>query len=352
MPETAQTAEEATKPAKIKIALAQGATCSGCDIAVLDLDVDLLKLFEVADLTYAPLATDIKLKDVEAMEDGEITICLYHGAVRNSENEHIAKLLRKKSVLMIAYGACAAFGGIPGLANVTSKKRILDTVYEDTATTVNPEHTRPQTHWVSPEGHELDLPELYEEVKTLEDVVEVDYTIGACPPTREMNVKLLQVVLDFVHGKADLPPKGIILACERTLCEECPREKPEKVFIDEIKSVDYTDLDPDKCFLEQGILCFGPATRGGCDSKCILVNMPCRGCMGPTASVIDHGGSMLSAFTSILKVRGAETEILEEEIEQLMKQMRDPLGTFYRFTLPKSLLKRVVREANTKGDSE
>ena len=143
---------------KIKIALAQGATCSGCDIAVLDLDVELLKLFEVADLTFAPLASDIKYKDVEAMADGEITICLYHGAVRNSENEHIAKLLRKKSVIMIAYGVCAAFGGIPGLANVTSLKKILDTVYEDTASTVNLEHTRPQTRYLVPKGTNWNCP--------------------------------------------------------------------------------------------------------------------------------------------------------------------------------------------------
>lgn len=329
---------------KIKIAIAQGATCSGCDIAVLDLDVELLKLFEVADLTFAPLMTDIKYKDVEAMEDGEITICLYHGAVRNSENEHVAKLLRKKSVIMIAYGVCAAFGGIPGLANVTSRKKILDTVYNDTATTVNPEQTRPQTSYVSPEGHELELPELFEEVKALDDVVDVDYVICACPPTREMNVKLLGVVLDFVNGKAGLPPKGIILASERTLCEECPREKPEKVIIEEIKSIDYTELDPEKCFLEQGIMCFGPATRAGCDAKCIVVNMPCRGCMGPTAAVLDHGGSMLSALASILKVSSAESEVPEQEIEKLMEKMRDPLGTLYRFTLPKSLLKRVVKE--------
>jgi len=330
---------------KIKLALAQGATCSGCDIAVLDLDVELLKLFEVADLTFAPLIADIKFKDVEAMEDGEITICLYHGAVRNSENEYVAKLLRKKSKIMVAYGACAAFGGIPGLANVTTRKKILDTVYDDTVTTVNPEHIRPQTKYVDTEGHELELPELFEDVKTLDDVIDVDYIIGACPPTREMNVKLLQVILDFVEGKAPLPPKGIILASPKTLCDECPRQKPEKVFIDEIKSVDFTELDPEKCFLEQGILCFGPATRAGCDSKCINVNMPCRGCMGPTAAVLDHGGSMLSAFTSILKVSDAETEIPEEEIEKLMAKLRDPLGTLYRFTLPKSLLKRVVKES-------
>ncbi len=110
-------------------------------------------------------------------------------------------------------------------------------MYQDTATTVNPEHVRPQTRHTTPEGHALELPELWEEVKALDDVIDVDYIIGACPPTREMNVKLLQVVLDFVSGKAGLPPKGVILASERTLCEECPRQKPEKVFIDEIKSM-------------------------------------------------------------------------------------------------------------------
>ncbi len=75
------------------------------------------------------------------------------------------------------------------------------------------------------------------------------------------------------------------------------------------------------------------------------VNMPCRGCMGPTSAVLDHGASMLSAFASILKVSGAETELPEEEIAELMKKLRDPLGTLYRFTLPKSLLKRVVKES-------
>ena len=329
---------------KIKIALAQGATCSGCDIAVLDLDVDLLRLFEVAQLSFAPLMSDVKYADVEAMADGEITICLYHGAIRNSENEHIAKLLRKKSKIMVAYGVCAAFGGIPGLANTTTKENILKTVYEDTATTVNPDHTRPQPHYTSPEGHKLELPVLYEEVMALDDVVEVDYLVPACPPTREMNSQLLEVVLAFVKEGKPLPPKGTILALAKTMCDECPRKRPEKIVVDEMRSVDYTDLDPDKCFLEQGILCLGPATRAGCDSKCMKANMPCRGCMGPTDAVIDQGASMLSAFASILKTSNSEHLIPEEEIEALMKKMRDPLGMFYRFTLPKSLLKKVVRE--------
>ncbi|MDD5674219.1 MAG: hypothetical protein PHC61_08655 [Chitinivibrionales bacterium] len=333
-------------PDKIKLALGQGATCSGCDIAVLDLDVELLSLFAIADLSFAPLATDIKYADVEAMADGEITICLFHGAIRNSDNAHSARLLRKKSKIMIAYGVCAAFGGIPGLANVTTTEKILQTVFQDTASTVNPEHIRPQTKYVSPQGHTLELPELYDEVLMLSDIVEVDYLIAACPPTREMNMQLLKVVLDFVQGKAPLPPKGTILALPKTMCDECDRTRPEKIIVDEIKSVDYTRIEADKCLLEQGILCLGPATRAGCNAKCMKANMPCRGCMGPTSAVIDQGASMLSAFASLLKTSNAEHLIPEEQIEKLMEKIRDPLGTFYRFTLPKSLLKKVVDDSN------
>jgi F420-non-reducing hydrogenase small subunit len=337
---------------KIKIAIGQGATCSGCDIAVLDLDEAILDLLAIGDIVFAPLIVDPKFEDLEKMEDGEITITLYHGAVRNSENRHVAEVLRKKSQILISYGACAAFGGVPGLANVCSKERILEAVYQKTATTVNPEHVRPQTHYVTQEGHDLELPELFEEVFALDEVVDVDYVIPACPPTREMNMKVLHLVADFVAGKIELPPKGTIIASERTLCDECPRTKPDRIVLHEIKNIHKEEADPTKCFLEQGFICLGPATRAGCDAQCIVANMPCRGCMGPTKEVIDHGGSMLSALASIMEVSDRETEIPEEAFEKLAEQIRDPLGLFYRFTLPKSILKRTFTEKTAKKEEK
>ena len=103
-------------------------------------------------------------------------------------------------------------------------------------------------------------------------------------------------------------------------------------------------LDPDKCFLEQGVICLGPATRAGCEAKCVQANMPCRGCLGPTASAIEQGASMLSALASVLNITDKETEISEEEIEKLVSQIKDPLGTFNRFSLAKSLLRRTVKD--------
>ncbi len=328
---------------KIKIAINRGATCSGCDIAVLDLDEHILELTAIADVVFAPTIVDTKYEDVEKMADGEITICLYHGCIRDSENEHTAHLMRKKSKILIAYGACACFGGIPGLANVSTKDRIFRTVYKETASTDNEKFTVPKPEHKE-NGHVLTLPTFQEEVRALDEVVDVDYLVPACPPTQEMNKKILNVVADFVAGKAPLPPKGTIIASEKTLCDECDREKPEKLYIKKVKRVYEVKLDPKKCFLEQGIICLGPATRAGCGAQCIKANMPCRGCMGPTKSVVDHGGSMLSALASLLEISEKESEIGESEIEKIVEQIKDPLGMFYRFTLPKSSLKRVYND--------
>ena len=230
------------------------------------------------------------------------------------------------------------------MANVSNRQRIFETVYRDTASTDNPDFVVPQVLFQDANKYILTLPEFYDQVYALDDVCDVDYLIPACPPTFNMNMKLLNTVADFVKGKAPLPSKGTIIASEKTLCDECEREKPEKMAVENIHRVHEVELDPEKCFLEQGIICLGPATRAGCEAPCITANMPCRGCMGPTKAVIDQGGSMLSAIASILSITDRETEIGEEEIDKLVSQLKDPLGTFYRFTMPKSLLVRVVQD--------
>ena len=83
----------------------------------------------------------------------------------------------------------------------------------------------------------------------------------------------------------------------------------------------------------------GPATRGGCGSRCINVGMPCRGCMGPTAEVKDQGAKMISAIASILGVEN-EKDLSEDDVEKLINQIKDPVGTFYRFSLPVALVNK------------
>jgi F420-non-reducing hydrogenase small subunit len=83
----------------------------------------------------------------------------------------------------------------------------------------------------------------------------------------------------------------------------------------------------------------GPATRTGFGERCIEANMPCRGCFGPTDQVFDQGAKFLSAFASILETND------ENEIERLVGSIADPAGTFYRFSLPSSILRRKRMEA-------
>ncbi len=131
---------------KIKIAQYWGAGCGGCDVALLDIDAKILDVHAIAEVVFWPIGFDGKLKEIEAMPDKSITVSFYNGAIRNSENEHVAKVLREKSVVMIAFGSCACYGGTPGLANVTNKKEIFETVYKKTESTDNPNFVTPQPH--------------------------------------------------------------------------------------------------------------------------------------------------------------------------------------------------------------
>ena len=67
--------------------------------------------------------------------------------------------------------------------------------------------------------------------------------------------------------------------------------------------------------------------------------MPCRGCFGPVDGVVDQGAKGLSMIASILGLDDEE-RMAEEDVKTLIDGIADPAGTFYRFSLPASLLKR------------
>ncbi len=318
---------------KLKLAFYWTASCGGCEIAVLDINERILDVLAIADIVFWPVAMDIKYRDVKAMPDKSIDFCFFNGAIRTEENEHMAKLLRQKSKVLIAFGSCAHEGCIPGLANISNRKEIFEKVYMQTPSTINPDATMPQTS-LKVEEEELNLPEFYDTVKTLDQTVEVDYYIPGCPPPVKLIVKAVEAI-----AKGELPPRGSVLAPEKSVCDECPRVRENKK-ISEIKRVYEIVPDSKRCLLEQGIICMGPATRAGCEAQCISVNMPCTGCGGPCPNVSEQGAAMMSALSSILGA-GEEKE-KTYDAEKLISQVKDPVGTFYRYSLPHSILKRRV----------
>ena len=134
------------------------------------------------------------------------------------------------------------------------------------------------------------------------------------------------------------------------MCQECNRQKNEKR-IQRFYRPYEINPDPQLCLLEQGLICMGPATRGGCGALCPQVNMGCRGCYGPLEGVEDQGARMLAAIASVVGVgepRDDEAE-LEHNITQAIETLVDPAGTFYRFSMAHSLLRRSRADGNGGG---
>jgi F420-non-reducing hydrogenase small subunit len=315
---------------KPKVAFYWCASCGGCEETVVDLAEDILGVVEKVDIVLWPVAMDFKYQSIEEMADKSIVATLLNGAIRSTEQEHMARLLRAKSQYLIAYGACAQLGGIPALANQFPREQMLKFNYEDAPSLVNEKKTRPQLSFEE-NGRNPHLPELHNVVRSLDQVVDVDFYIPGCPPTPNLTKAAFDALLS---GK--LPPKGSVLAPDSALCEECERKasKPTNIAFTEFKRPHQALADPTQCFLAQGMVCMGPATRSGCGAQCTSGNMPCTGCFGPTSRVRDQGAKMLSSLCSNVGPKD------EEGINQVLAGIPDPVGTFYRYGLAKSLLRR------------
>ncbi len=314
---------------KPKVAFYWCSSCGGCEETIVDLDEKILDVVAAVDIVFWPCALDPKYSDVEAMADGSIAVSFINGAIRTSEQEHVAKLLRKKSGLVVAFGSCACLGGIPALANLKSKGAIFDRSYLHSPTVVNPESIIPSTE-SEYEGKKLTLPEFYDTVLQLDNVIDVDYYLPGCPPTPALVAMAVGAILE---GK--LPAKGSVLLPDKALCASCDRNdsKPDNLVVSRFKRLIDIQADPEKCFLAQGIVCMGPATRDGCEYPCVKGNMPCTGCFGPTSNS-DQGARMISALGGIMEQEN------EDDIQTALDSIPDPAGTFYRYSLSSSLLGR------------
>ena len=315
-------------------------SCGGCEISLVNLHERILEVDRHFDFVFCPCLLDTKYSDIEALEDGGIAVTLFNGAIRTGENEEMAHLLRKKSKLLIAYGSCSAGGSIPALSNLSTRSDHIRRNYLDSPSLDNPAGVIPQTVTRLPEG-DLELPAFYETVKTLSQVVEVDYVLPGCPPESH---QLWAVVESVIQGRPLPPRHSVIGAGGSTVCDECGKQRSNKTIAEFHRTYEIVP-DPARCLLEQGLVCMGVATRDGCGALCPAVNMPCTGCYGPPEGIADVGAKMLSALGSVLDL-GASKGLTEEQVsakaDALLSRILDPAGTFYMYSLAGSLLKKKV----------
>jgi F420-non-reducing hydrogenase small subunit len=314
--------------AKPKLAFYWAASCGGCEITLTELGMRLVDVGDLVDIVLWPAAMDFKYSDVEALEDGEIDICFFNGGIRTAENAHLARLLRRKSKVLVAFGSCAHEGCIPGLANLYDAESIMERVYVTVPSLDESAGTLPALRSAVPEG-EIELPAFEPRLRTLAQVVDVDYTMPGCPPVVDQVWNVFQAALS-----GNLPPVGSIIGADaKTNCDVCPRQKGlSGARISEFKRPHEVELDPDVCFLAQGVICYGPVTRAGCGLPCISGNMPCRGCYGPPEGVVDQGAKLISALGALIDTDDPE------RLDEIMDSIVDLVGTCYRFSLADSVL--------------
>jgi F420-non-reducing hydrogenase small subunit len=310
--------------AKLKVGAYSAAGCGGCDIALLEIGAHILDLVAVADIVFWPTVVDFKYDDVRAMPDGGMDVCLFNGSIRTEENREIAELLRAKSKVLVAFGACSAFGGVPGLANLFSANEVLERAFstESVDSTLG---MLPSSNGDAP----THVPGFRSLVSQLSDVVDVDYVMPGCPPSAEQVWAVLQAV---ISGELPEAP-AIVGAGNKSVCDECELVKEGTRVTHFVRSHQLVP-DPERCLLEQGIVCMGPATRSGCKAQCTTALMPCRGCYGPAGEATDQGAKMIATLGMLVDSEDEQT------IAETVGEIVDPAGTFYCFTLPTSLLGR------------
>jgi F420-non-reducing hydrogenase small subunit len=112
-----------------------------------------------------------------------------------------------------------------------------------------------------------------------------------------------------------------------TVCDTCPRIRGEKKMTRVLREHEGIPNQSD-CFIEQGYLCMGPITKAGCGAQCINVNAPCSGCYGQTEYDVDQALRFANIVTQQFNLGLSK--------EELLKQVKDPIGIFEKFTLAKN----------------
>ena len=85
-------------------------------------------------------------------------------------------------------------------------------------------------------------------------------------------------------------------------------------------------VDPELCLINQGILCIGTSTRGGCHALCTKPGFPCVGCRGPSNAFIEKDSA--TWLHSIQRVFTGMTDAPPEEIEQALRSPQLSLFLF------------------------
>ncbi|MFH1243080.1 MAG: NADH:ubiquinone oxidoreductase [Pseudomonadota bacterium] len=209
---------------KARVAFFDFASCEGCQLQVVNLEEDLLRVVAALDV--------VSFREAMKGHSNDYDIALVEGSITRRSDEPRLREIRSNAKVLVALGSCAALGGINCLKNFFEEDYVRKYVYGEKASQYETYPARP-----------------------LKAVVPVDFEIPGCPVNRQ---EFAAVVKSFLMGIRPTIPNYPV-------CVEC--KMAENI-----------------CVFNKGTACMGPVTRGGCEACCVTEGSFCWGCRG----LVDH----------------------------------------------------------------
>ncbi|MHA2036345.1 MAG: NADH-quinone oxidoreductase subunit B family protein [Promethearchaeota archaeon] len=256
----------------VKVAFMQLSDCWGCHQSLLNAHLGLLPVLPALEFVYWPAVVDFKEESLKARESGSVLVGFVEGAIRTKHDLESVKLMRDKCALIIAFGSCATYGNVAGLANQWDIDTLKQRKFVEVESATNETPTIPSQH----------LPDFQEKIINVDDVIKVDAYMAGCPPRPEQIVSAIA----FLLGQTPFPMNDL------SFCNDC-----------EIK---------DNCLLDRGKLCFGSITSMGCGLKCTSDDKPCVGCFGPAKTVDSRADKLKKMVKKPDKLSSGDLKSLHE----------------------------------------
>ncbi len=254
---------------RVRFAVLQLSGCAGCEVSLLNAG----EWIEQYRLVYMPLV-------VSAYDVPEVDVLLVSGGVRTDEDLYKLRRAVCRAGQVLAVGTCAISGGVASLGD-------RDEVRDLFLAEMNRRH----------------VPRLLPRCSPIDAVVKVDRYLPGCPPTPELFMAALGMRPDFRPA--------------RLVCHECGRKKVRDRRPTRLVGFQQGQVLPEICLINQGYLCIGSSTRGGCGAPCPRAGHPCVGCRGPSDALIERESD--AWYVAILRVFAAMTDIPEAEMDAALR---------------------------------
>jgi sulfhydrogenase subunit delta len=255
------------------------AGCNGCLLSVLFNEDEILDLTKLIDIRTFRFIKELK-------DEKQFDMIFVEGLVSCNNDLDVLKALRDKTKLLVALGACACTGCIPAMRNFTDPSKYAYLVYEKA-------------------GDIKDQP-----ATPISQHVQVDYSIPGCPPSKR---QISDFIKDVALGKKPLD-------YDRPVCYECR-------------------LNENRCLLDDGKMCLGPMTRGGCNSTCTNSKFECWGCRGP----MPDANPQLMA--KLLEQKGFSKEQVRQRIRTFSGMVLEKPELKVAKPLPKKVANKIKKKA-------